>query len=347
MQHQHCQQCPPAREQYYSPHHQYSYPDSRRGVMDHCNPHSISQSPREHYYSPKEHYYSPKEHYYSPKEHYYSPNPHYSYPEQSNRVYSSQKIHLPSPNSTPTYPSSHPSEGITRSVQIIQYNPAPIIRKPEVYEPYSKPAPHLPSPNNTPTNQTFKPADAPPREIQKFSFYSKASFPNQSLHNILNDVLRTDEKQQNKEIEPHKGDWEDLCYSTALPRASKQFAPLNVEPSTTPKSLNSFTCSYVNCGRSYTRLHTLKLHILTVHENIKPYACKYQGCSMSFARNHDLVRHSQVHSGVKKFSCEICDKHFARREHLRSHFQSSRCKRMKSILEQSQTRGHDSYTYSM
>ncbi|KAI8900946.1 hypothetical protein BC833DRAFT_511575, partial [Globomyces pollinis-pini] len=56
-----------------------------------------------------------------------------------------------------------------------------------------------------------------------------------------------------------------------------------------------FTCSFEGCGKSYTRLFTLKLHIKTIHENIKPYKCTFDDCTLSFSRRHNLIRHTKVH----------------------------------------------------
>ena len=47
------------------------------------------------------------------------------------------------------------------------------------------------------------------------------------------------------------------------------------------------------------------------------YLCKI--CSRDFSSRGSLIRHSMLHSGVKKFVCKICGKRFFRSDHLKSH----------------------------
>ena len=47
------------------------------------------------------------------------------------------------------------------------------------------------------------------------------------------------------------------------------------------------------------------------------YICKI--CSRDFSSRGSLLRHSMLHSGVKKFVCKICGKRFFRSDHLKSH----------------------------
>ncbi len=40
----------------------------------------------------------------------------------------------------------------------------------------------------------------------------------------------------------------------------------------------------------------------------EPYYCKR--CKMTFSTRGNLVRHLRNHSKIKRFSCDLCDKHF-------------------------------------
>lgn len=52
---------------------------------------------------------------------------------------------------------------------------------------------------------------------------------------------------------------------------------------------------------------------------VKPYACKWSGCRASFTRSCELARHKRRHLGIKNFECAVCNKSFARPDHLSQH----------------------------
>uniref|UniRef100_A0A183C6K3 Zinc finger protein n=1 Tax=Globodera pallida TaxID=36090 RepID=A0A183C6K3_GLOPA len=60
----------------------------------------------------------------------------------------------------------------------------------------------------------------------------------------------------------------------------------------------------------------LKMHSL-VHSGVRPFKCDI--CDKRFHQSSGLKVHSLVHSGVRPFKCDICKKRFQRSGHLRRH----------------------------
>ena len=121
----------------------------------------------------------------------------------------------------------------------------------------------------------------------------------------------------------------------------------NVENETLKKP-KRYSCQA--CEKSYTQSHSLKTHILTVHRGQKYYC---QACDKSYTHSHSLKTHIQkVHEGLKlpqsssgikneftpdevdritpnvenetlkkpkQYSCQACDKSFARSPSLKRH----------------------------
>uniref|UniRef100_A0A8C7K8S3 C2H2-type domain-containing protein n=1 Tax=Oncorhynchus kisutch TaxID=8019 RepID=A0A8C7K8S3_ONCKI len=87
------------------------------------------------------------------------------------------------------------------------------------------------------------------------------------------------------------------------------------------------------CGKSYTRLWSLKNHKRT-HAGKKPYHCSQ--CGKSFTRLGSLEIHKRIHTGDKPYHCFQCGKRFIQSTHLNEHkrihtgekpFQCSQCGR--------------------
>ena len=55
------------------------------------------------------------------------------------------------------------------------------------------------------------------------------------------------------------------------------------------------------------------------HTGEKPHVCDEQGCTWRFSRSDELARHRRSHTGVKPHVCEICQRAFARSDHLSRH----------------------------
>lgn len=98
----------------------------------------------------------------------------------------------------------------------------------------------------------------------------------------------------------------------------------------TPQPAGKFICP--QCGKGFTRKHTLKLHIKRHAGEIeKPYKC-YQ-CGMAFARNNDRKRHERQHGDGDKLLCFGrlddgtewgCRAEFTRRDKREDHFRSKK-----------------------
>ncbi|KAJ1504665.1 hypothetical protein HMI56_001517, partial [Coelomomyces lativittatus] len=61
---------------------------------------------------------------------------------------------------------------------------------------------------------------------------------------------------------------------------------------------------------------------------VKPFACRFPPCKASFNRNHDLKRHERIHTGEKRWECNVCGRAFGRRDALSRHTSApgGRCK---------------------
>lgn len=65
------------------------------------------------------------------------------------------------------------------------------------------------------------------------------------------------------------------------------------------------------CKKVFTTKYNVGYHIMSVHyrsSDLTPFLCDL--CGKSFARKSLLNRHSTVHTGIKRFSCVICNQAF-------------------------------------
>ena len=51
----------------------------------------------------------------------------------------------------------------------------------------------------------------------------------------------------------------------------------------------------------------------------RPFICDHQNCGKTFTRNEELTRHKRIHTGLRPFSCNHCNKRFGRKDHLKKH----------------------------
>jgi uncharacterized Zn-finger protein len=87
-----------------------------------------------------------------------------------------------------------------------------------------------------------------------------------------------------------------------------------------------FQCTYVDCGKIFTRLANLNSH-LSVHSGERPFICKYDGCQGKFRRKQDLFRHTRsIHMpfSSRPYQCPSagCLMRFARADGLSAHLRS-------------------------
>lgn len=109
------------------------------------------------------------------------------------------------------------------------------------------------------------------------------------------------------------------------------------------KTTKVHLCNY--CGKSYKDAYNLRMHlflhtgerplkcdicgkgfvikkILTehmyIHSGQKPFLCDVEGCDKAFTHSTGKRQHYiSVHSNIKRFECEYCQKRYAKKTHLK------------------------------
>eukprot|EP00092_Neocalanus_flemingeri_P031056 GFUD01033736.1.p1 GENE.GFUD01033736.1~~GFUD01033736.1.p1 ORF type:complete len:774 (-),score=112.56 GFUD01033736.1:2240-4561(-) len=99
-------------------------------------------------------------------------------------------------------------------------------------------------------------------------------------------------------------DQEDDYYETS-PRH-----PNNLKPG------GSHACD--ECFKTFSSPGKLKQHEYT-HTGETPFECKIPGCDKKFTSKFKLKRHILIHSQTKTFLCDICQRAFRRKDHLKNH----------------------------
>nr|XP_023688119.1 zinc finger protein 891-like isoform X1 [Paramormyrops kingsleyae] len=88
------------------------------------------------------------------------------------------------------------------------------------------------------------------------------------------------------------------------------------EPNDQDSSREVSIVSCLRCGRTFSKLSDLKLHLL-VHESERQYTCAT--CGESFKKQAQLKLHEGTHSGKEKNCCSVCGKSFAYLGKLKAH----------------------------
>ena len=82
-----------------------------------------------------------------------------------------------------------------------------------------------------------------------------------------------------------------------------------------------FKCGYEGCYRHYTIKQALKRHFVT-HTGNSRFRCYLGECNgkIHYRDRHFLNRHIRTkHTFEKPFQCDICERRFGRKDHLKSH----------------------------
>lgn len=74
------------------------------------------------------------------------------------------------------------------------------------------------------------------------------------------------------------------------------------------------------CRASFTRKSNLSKHMRTIHSKSENnFLCKHGLCKATFSTEADLKDHSNIHVGIKPYSCHQCTRAFFSRKHLQRH----------------------------
>ena len=76
-----------------------------------------------------------------------------------------------------------------------------------------------------------------------------------------------------------------------------------------------FACP--QCQRSYATKHGLKEHVDTIHKKQYRYRC--ETCGKGFVGRCVYHDHIAAHTGVKRYTCSICDNLFTNKRALKAH----------------------------
>ena len=76
-------------------------------------------------------------------------------------------------------------------------------------------------------------------------------------------------------------------------------------------------CEY--CTSNFHNKRGLINHILLHFEQKYEREYEYHHCCNVFGRKRELTNHILHHFGVGKFKCEVCEKYFTSKSHLRRH----------------------------
>ncbi|VDK69654.1 unnamed protein product [Litomosoides sigmodontis] len=84
-----------------------------------------------------------------------------------------------------------------------------------------------------------------------------------------------------------------------------------------------YMCPYTQCTHAgFKCSKALAAHIRSVHTHVRPYKCEQ--CEKCFVRRNDLRVHSDIHNTECKYICPTCNQMFQRRIHFQKHVRKCR-----------------------
>ena len=137
--------------------------------------------------------------------------------------------------------------------------------------------------------------------VEKENLISQQDLNDETIKEIKRDseiqipILIENERQENFDSPVY----EDLECDTG----GKLFSKAGVLKKYSKVELKDYRCD--SCSKSFTTLHSLEVHLHTVHDGYKDYKCEF--CGKSFSQAVNLKKHIKgVHEDKKRHKCESC-----------------------------------------